>query len=79
MPDKPDEIEGAREEIRRALRHDLRGPLSVVLGRCEMLLAGTYGPLEPEHQRNIEIIHRNAERLLGSIDALGDRVDAYLG
>ena len=78
MPDTPEELEGAREEIRRALRHDLRGPLSVVLGRCEMLLAGTFGPLEPEHKRNIEIIHRNAERLLGSIDTLGDRVDEHL-
>ena len=50
----------------------------MVLGRCEMLLAGTFGPLEPEHKRNIEIIHRNAERLLGSIDTLGDRVDEHL-
>lgn len=78
MSNPMDDFEGAREEIRRALRHDLRGPLAVVLGRCELLLSGAFGPLQDEHQRNIMIVQRNAERLLSSIDQLAERVDRHI-
>ena len=78
MPNPVNDLEGAREEIRRALRHDLRGPLAVVLGRCELLLTGVFGPLQDEHERNIVIVKRNAERLLSSIDQLSERVDKHL-
>ena len=63
--------------IRRTVNHDLRGPLAVILGQCEMLEAGIRGELSGGQARAIQAIRRNAERLddeLGVLrDALGPR------
>ncbi len=64
-----------RERLRRALRHDLRNPLAVVLGRCEMLLSGAMGELDEHQRRSVAIIHRNAERVVEMLGELAAAVD----
>ena len=71
--DKPDApSDDRRERLRRALRHDLRNPLAVVLGRCEMLLSGAFGDLDERQLRSVEIIQRNAERV---VEMLGEMAE----
>ena len=59
--------------IRQALRHDLRNPLAVILGRCEMLVDGALGELAEPQQRSVEIIRRNATRMVEMLDDLATR------
>jgi signal transduction histidine kinase len=61
------------KKLRQALRHDLRNPLAVILGRCEML-AGAVGDLDPVQQRCVDAIARNADRLVAMLDGLADTV-----
>ena len=71
--EKPDAASSdRRERLRRALRHDLRNPLAVVLGRCEMLLSGALGDLDQRQLRSVEIIQRNAERV---VEMLGEMAE----
>lgn len=70
--EKPDAPVDARSRLRRALRHDLRNPLAVVLGRCEMLLSGTLGELDERQSRSVEIIQRNAERMVEMLADLAE-------
>jgi signal transduction histidine kinase len=68
----------APEELRRRVRHDLRSPLAVVLGRAEMLLSGALGPITPAQRASLEAITRSAERLdreLGELAVLLDELD----
>lgn len=64
----------AEQRLRRALRHDLRNPLAVVLGRCEMLTSGAFGELDERQLRSVEIIHRNAERMVDMLEELSELV-----
>jgi len=59
-----------QDQVRRALRHDLRNPLSIILGRCELLESGVLGPLEPVQQESIAVIERHARRIVDEIDRL---------
>jgi len=63
-----------RENLRRALRHDLRNPLAVILGRCEILVSGAMGELSHGQARSVGAIQRNAERLVSMLDTLADQV-----
>ncbi len=65
-----DADESPEARLRRALRHDLRNPLAVVLGRCEMLASGAFGELDERQLRSVEIIHRNAERVVDMLEEL---------
>ena len=69
--DVPDD---RQERVRRALRHDLRNPLAVVLGRCEMLISGAFGELDERQLRSVEIIQRNAERVVEMLGELAELV-----
>lgn len=64
-----------REELRRKLRHDLRSPLAVILGRAELLLEEVYGELTPDQRRSIEVVVRNAERLTRELEEVADALD----
>lgn len=61
--------------VRRALRHDLRSPLAVILGRADLLLTGVPGPLEPAQRRSLEILIQHAERLDRELAAAADTFD----
>ncbi|MFT4621990.1 MAG: signal transduction histidine kinase [Myxococcota bacterium] len=68
-----------RREIRRVLRHDVRTPLAVILGRCELLAAELQGPMTAEQHTAVDAIRRNADRLAGLLDeavALLDQTQA---
>jgi signal transduction histidine kinase len=65
-----------QDRIRRALRHDLRNPLAVILGRCEMLASGAMGDLSVGQERSVEAIQRNADRLVQMLDALASEVES---
>lgn len=67
--------ETSQEKLRRALRHDLRNPLAVILGRCEILNSGALGPLNDGQQRSLDAIQRNAERLVEMLQELAEGVD----
>lgn len=55
---------------RRRIVHDLRGPLAVVSGQCEMLAGNVYGPMSPEQERSIEAIRRQVDRMRDLIETL---------
>ncbi|MBD3336313.1 MAG: HAMP domain-containing protein [Candidatus Eisenbacteria bacterium] len=48
--------------------HELRTPLNGILAVSEMLKEGVTGPLEPEQQEQVEIIHRSGTALLALIN-----------
>jgi CheY-like chemotaxis protein/HPt (histidine-containing phosphotransfer) domain-containing protein len=50
-----------------ALGHDLRTPMTVVIGASELLLEGQ---LDPEQRLAAENVHRSGQQLLGVIDQL---------
>ena len=50
-----------------ALGHDLRTPMTVVIGASELLLEGA---LDPEQRIAAENVHRSGQQLLGVIDQM---------
>jgi signal transduction histidine kinase len=50
--------------------HELRSPLTSVLGYLELLEEGEIGPLNHEQRRMLEVMDRNAHRLLSLVDDL---------
>ncbi len=53
-----------------AMSHDVRTPMSGILGMAELLLAGN--DLEEHHRRRIETIKRSGTTLLSMLDSLFD-------
>jgi signal transduction histidine kinase len=64
------------EDLGRIIRHDVRSPLAVVLGQCELLLLGAAGPLTPAQADAVERIERQARRALALLDDAADRMRA---
>lgn len=67
---------GAARTVRQVLRHDLRTPLAVIIGRCEMLEAEAYGGLTDGQRRSVEAISRNAQRLVEELEHLAEHLPA---
>jgi PAS domain S-box-containing protein len=61
-----------QEDLLSALGHDLKTPPGIVLGFCELLLRGRYGPLRQEQERPLRAIHRNTAQLAEMLDILLD-------
>jgi signal transduction histidine kinase len=61
------------EALRRALRHDLRNPIAVILGRCELLQTGVNGPLSDAQRHSIDAIARAATKLQEMIEHLAEK------
>jgi signal transduction histidine kinase len=55
-----------------AVSHELRNPLTPILGMSEMLLDGDVGDLTPEQERLVKHVYRGAARLTAALDALLD-------
>lgn len=49
--------------LRRLVRHDIRSPLAVILGQCEILTLGLGGPLTDKQRKSLEAIERKAQDL----------------
>ncbi|MDP3714233.1 MAG: SpoIIE family protein phosphatase [Mycobacteriales bacterium] len=66
------ELDRAKTSFFTNVSHELRTPLTLLLGPAEDALADTREPL-PEHQRQrIEVVERNAQRLLKLVNTLLD-------
>ncbi len=52
--------------------HELRTPLSSIIGYLDLFLAGEFGPLAQLQQEYLETVHRAAHRLLAITDNLAD-------
>lgn len=65
-----------RRDLRRSLAHDLRSPLGVVSGYCELLGEELLGSLEPKQQRAVSTIAEQSERLLSGLELLAARLMA---
>jgi len=71
-------LEQVREQDRQKTRffqnvsHELRTPLTLIVGPLESLLSGAEGQLEERHRSRLELMSRNAKRLLRLISQLLD-------
>lgn len=69
----PDWLAGLREadtdEVRNAVSHEIRTPLAAIQGYAE-ILSETLGPLDAVHQRQVDAINRNADRLCRTVEQL---------
>ncbi|MDB4945397.1 MAG: integral rane sensor hybrid histidine kinase [Labilithrix sp.] len=70
------ELERRKDDLFANVSHDLRTPLTLILGPAERMLASA--ALAPAHRRDVELIVRNARTLLKEVNALLDvaRLDA---
>ena len=66
------EIDRAKTIFFSNVSHEFRTPLTLMLGPIEDLLTGARGPLTGEQRSGVEILHRNAGRLLKLVNALLD-------
>lgn len=66
------ELERARQELVAMLTHDLRSPLTTVLGMLEMADAGMLGDLNERGVRLVKSAERNSLRMLSLINDLLD-------
>ena len=57
-------------ELISVVSHDLRTPLTSIMGYLELVLDEAEGPLSPEQRRFLEVIERNADRLLALVNDL---------
>jgi PAS domain S-box-containing protein len=79
----------ANEELLQALRikdeflanmsHELRTPLNAILGMSESLGTGTYGAVNPRHERPLRIIQQSGEHLLQLISDILDLTKIQTG
>jgi signal transduction histidine kinase len=72
------EIDRAKTLFFSNVSHELRTPLTLMLGPIEDLLAEANGSLTDGQRHGVEILHRNAGRLLKLVNALLDfaRIEA---
>ena len=66
------EIDHQRTEFLARISHDLRTPLSSILGFSDLILTGEGGKLSKRHQDFIQAINRNGHQLLALINDLLD-------
>ncbi len=57
-------------ELISVVSHDLRTPLTSIMGYLELVLDESEGPLTPEQRGFLEVIERNADRLLALVNDL---------
>lgn len=65
--------------LRRLVRHDLRGPLTVVLGQAELLSLEVGGMLTEKQKRSVSAIDRQSEHLRELLDDLAQRLGEIVG
>jgi HAMP domain-containing protein len=58
------EAERAKQDFFALVSHELRTPLTAILGYVELLMSDDTGDFPAEHARHLEVIDRNARRLV---------------
>jgi len=57
-------LDDAKDDFVSTVSHELRTPLTSIIGSIELLEDGMAGELAPEQKQMVDVIERNAERLL---------------
>lgn len=78
LKDAADAANRAKTEFMRRMNHELRNPLTTVMGSTEMLQMGLLGGLTPEQQESVDAIARSAENMLDLVNETLDmaRIEA---
>lgn len=63
-------LDDAKDDFVSTVSHELRTPLTSIIGSIELLDDGMAGELQPAQRQMIEVIERNAERLLAMANDL---------
>src|SRR5690606_825521 len=66
------ELDRSKTAFFTNVSHELRTPLTLMLGPAEDALADREVPLPAVHRARVEMMHRNAQRLLGLVNTLLD-------
>ncbi|MEV0562300.1 SpoIIE family protein phosphatase [Dactylosporangium sp. NPDC050588] len=66
------ELDRAKTAFFTNVSHELRTPLTLLLGPTEDALTDQATPLPPGQRERVEVVHRNAERLLKLVNTLLD-------
>ena len=69
---KLQELERLKDDLTRMVVHDLKSPLSAMLGTLEMAVDGDLGPLTADQRRLLDDAHQRGEDVLHLIDNLLD-------
>ncbi len=64
------DLDNERSEFVSSVSHELRSPLTSILGYLELLHDGELGPLTDDQTSVLDVIERNGRRLLGLIEDL---------
>ena len=67
---KQKELEKVRDDLMKMIVHDLKSPLTSIIGAMEMLIDGDFGPLTGEQRRALTDTEKRSEDLLGLIEDL---------
>ena len=66
------ELDRAKTTFFSNISHEFRTPLTLMLGPTQDLLSGRVGVLPPEARSELEVLHRNAQRLSRLVNSLLD-------
>jgi signal transduction histidine kinase len=66
------ETEDFRSRFLAHMSHELRGPLTNIIGFSRLILKGLDGPISEQQRQDIQIIYANSQHLLGLINDLLD-------
>ena len=64
------EADRVKDEFVALISHDLRTPLTSIIGYTELALEEDESPLDPERRGYLEVVSRSSERLLHLVDDL---------
>jgi signal transduction histidine kinase len=67
---KQKELEKVRDDLMKMIVHDLKSPLTSVIGAMEMLIDGDFGPLTENQRQALGDTEKRAQDLLGLIEDL---------
>jgi len=67
---KQKELEKVRDDLMKMIVHDLKSPLTSVIGAMEMLMDGDFGPLTKDQREALGDADRRAQDLLALIEDL---------
>jgi signal transduction histidine kinase len=67
---KQKELEKVRDDLMKMIVHDLKSPLTSVIGAMEMLIDGDFGPLTGDQRKALGDTEKRAQDLLGLIEDL---------
>ena len=67
---KQKELEKVRDDLMKMIVHDLKSPLTSMIGAMEMLIDGDFGPLTESQRKALGDTDKRAQDLLGLIEDL---------